>query len=80
MTNHSNVKHEIRSIHPWTTNYSCVIPLSDATIPALAKRWNSSFPSASRIAFTAALFAINLRSAAANAPSLAPTLTAFVAS
>ncbi len=80
MTNHSNVKHEIRSIHPWATNYSCVIPLSDATIPALDKRWNSSFPSASRIAFTAALFAINLRSAAANASLLPPALTALVAS
>lgn len=38
MTKQPNVKHEIRSIHPWTTNYSCAIPLSDATIPALANR------------------------------------------
>ncbi len=50
MTNHSNVKHEIRSIHPWTTNYSCVIPLNEATMPALDKRLNSSLPIASRIA------------------------------
>lgn len=73
-------QHEISSIHPWMINYSCAIPLSDTTMPALAKRLNSSFPTASRIAFMAALFAINLRSAAANASLLPPALTALVAS
>ncbi|EFA7475409.1 hypothetical protein CXJ71_000948 [Escherichia coli] len=50
MSDKSPHQHEISSIHPWMINYSCAIPLNEATIPALDKRLNSSLPIASRIA------------------------------